>query len=124
MSEDERWESMLERERARDREKAADQKRGIDRPKITMADELAGDQETVKRFVESAYEGEPLFVIRGRDALAIPVLAAYVRQCEEHQLYGQGYRVGMHVSRFRDWQARNAKLTHLPDPPVGFHNER
>lgn len=75
-----------------------------------------GDRETTMRFINSAHEGEPLFVIRGRDALAIPVLRAYLEECKRHELWGQELRADEHLTRFRDWQAQNAKLTHLPDP--------
>lgn len=69
------------------------------------------------RYIMDALPDEPLFVIRGRDALARPVLMAYLHQCHEHGLIAQEYRADKHVERFRDWQTENAKLTHLPDPP-------
>lgn len=75
------------------------------------------DVGSARRFILAAYDGEPLFVIRGRDALAIPVLNAYRDECVRHELWGQNARVADHFARFREWQRRNAKLTHLPDPP-------
>lgn len=75
-----------------------------------------GDRESALRFINSAHKDEPLFVIWGRDALAVPVLRAYMEECKQHELWGQELRVGDHLVRFRDWQRLNAKRTHLPDP--------
>lgn len=71
------------------------------------------------RYIMDALPDEPLFVIRGRDVLALPVLSAYVQECNEHGIYEQAYRAGKHLERFREWQGGNAKLTHLPDPLPG-----
>lgn len=68
------------------------------------------------RYIMEAEEGEPLFVIRGRDALAVPTLQAYVDACDNHKLFGQADRATEHLRRFIEWQGENAKLTHLPDP--------
>lgn len=80
------------------------------------------------RYIMDAAPDEPLFVIRGRDALAVPVLQEYVNQCHKHGLTdlwrdesgrwidGQARRANEHMDRFQKWQRDNAKLTHLPDP--------
>lgn len=74
------------------------------------------DVETALRYIATAESGEPLFVIRGRDALAVPALAHYYGECNRHGLRSQASRVDDHLGRFHRWQAENAKLTHLPDP--------
>jgi hypothetical protein len=68
------------------------------------------------RYITDAEDGEPLFVIRGRDALAVLVLQAYIQECHDHELNGQAMRAREHLNRFIEWQAENAKKTHLPDP--------
>lgn len=75
-----------------------------------------GDAHSAIRYVRNAYQGEPLFVIRGRDALAIPVLGAYEDECSRHGLYDMAAQVSCHAERFRKWQAGWTKLTGLPDP--------
>lgn len=75
-----------------------------------------GDALGALRYIQEAEEGEPIFVIRGRDALAIPVLQAYVDECDNHKLFGQAGRAAEHLRRFIEWQMDNAKKTHLPDP--------
>lgn len=68
------------------------------------------------RYVVTAYKDEPLVVLRGRDALVVPVLTSYIKQCDEHGLEGQSNRMYRHLVRFQEWQRDYAKLTHLPDP--------
>lgn len=75
-----------------------------------------GDAEGALRYVIDAADGEPLFVIRGRDVLAVPVIRQYVKEATEHGAYNQAMRANRHLSRFLDWQSANAKLTHMPDP--------
>lgn len=74
------------------------------------------DMSGALRYIMDAEEGEPVFVIRGRDALAVPVLKAYMDECVAHQLSGQSERAYRHYWRFIEWQKENAKKTHLPDP--------
>lgn len=74
------------------------------------------------RYIVDAFPGEPLFVIRGRDVLAIPVLQAYINECHEHGNTGQAYHAGDHFARFVNWQRENAKLTHMPDPSPSAGN--
>lgn len=75
-----------------------------------------GDAHSAIRYVRNAYRAEPLFVIRGRDALAIPVLAAYEDECARHGLYDMSSQVAKHAERFREWQRGWSELTKLPDP--------
>lgn len=88
-----------------------------------------GDMQGALRYILAAHGGEPLFVIRGRDALAVPVLASYVEECGRHGLIGYCYHPGTgqwvpgqssradtHRARFAAWQRDNTKLTRLPDP--------
>lgn len=68
------------------------------------------------RYIMDAADGEPLFVLRGRDVLTVPVIKAYIDQCREHGARSQAERAWGHMHRFADWQRDNAKLTHMPDP--------
>lgn len=94
----------------------------INAPEHARAETVGhGDDATnALRYVVSAEKDEPLFVIRGRDALAYPILAAYAEQCSEHGLWGMQQQVSDHAARFREWQRDNAKLTNLPDPYPGW----
>lgn len=77
----------------------------------------AEDAQGAIRYILDAHPGEPLFVIRGRDALAVPVLRrGYMEECRTHSLHDQEQRALRHLVRFIQWQAEFAKLTHLPDP--------
>lgn len=74
------------------------------------------DAASAIRYIADAYHGEPLFVIRGRDALAFAVLGAYEAECERHGLYEMASQARAHRLRFRAWQVGNAPITKLPDP--------
>lgn len=79
------------------------------------------DARNAVRYVTAAYPGEPLFVIRGRDALAVPVLDAYAAECVAHGLNahnGMAEQVYNHRARFVDWQQDGP--VKLPDPYRGW----
>lgn len=78
------------------------------------------DAANALRYVGAAFLDEPLFVIRGRDALAVPVLGAYLEECNRHRLYAMARQVDAHAGRFIAWQGAEAKLTRLPDPWPGW----
>lgn len=59
----------------------------------------------------------PVFVIRAKDALAVPVLRTYIQECQEHGLAEQAMAVHAAVDEIRAWQQRNIDLTKLPDHP-------
>ncbi len=75
------------------------------------------DAETALRYVVTALPGEPLFVIRGRDAIATPVLAEYGRRYAEMDAFYQSDRAFADRERFAAWQTHNAKQTRLADAP-------
>lgn len=75
-----------------------------------------GDARSALRYITAAHDAEPLFVIRGRDALAFPALQFYRELCEGHGLGGMARQVAHHAERFQGWQAGYAELTKLPDP--------
>jgi len=70
-------------------------------------------------------EGEPVFVIRGKDALACPAISAYRKRLEEALAAGQvqdtpGTRallaqVEAAYSRFADWQEAHRSQVKDPD---------
>ena len=62
-------------------------------------------------------EGDPMpvFVIKARDALAVPTLRAYVQECQEHGLTEQALQVREAINEIREWQQRNIDQTKLPD---------
>lgn len=74
------------------------------------------DAASAIRYIADAYDGEPLFVIRGRDALAFAVLTAYEGECARHGLHNMAQQVADHRRRFREWQAAHTPFTKLPDP--------
>lgn len=78
------------------------------------------DSANALRYVGAAYADEPLFVIRGRDALAFNALTDYAESCSRHGLYDMAEQVYEHARRFAEWQAKHAKMTRLPDPFPGW----
>ncbi len=59
----------------------------------------------------------PVFVIKGKDALAVPAIEAYRRQCIEHGLDMQAASVERSIDEVKRWQSRNIDATKLPDHP-------
>lgn len=57
----------------------------------------------------------PTFVIKGTDALAIPMLKAYRDFCQQFNLYRQAEEVGKAIAEMAVWQAANIEKTKLPD---------
>lgn len=70
----------------------------------------------------------PTFVIRGTDALAIPVLRKYLAECRDHGLEEQAKEVETAVAEMSAWQRSHPTLTKLPDhkhvPASTQRNER
>lgn len=75
------------------------------------------------RYVTHAYPDEPLFVIRGRDALAVPAIEAYMEECARHGLSAMRSQVLAHRGRFITWQHGHTPLTKLPDVYLGWINQ-
>jgi hypothetical protein len=71
-----------------------------------QGDQLMGQSETSPM---------PVFVIKARDALAIPTLCAYQRECVDHGLVEQADEVAKAITEVRNWQRANIDLTKLPD---------
>lgn len=57
----------------------------------------------------------PVFTIKAKDALAIPTLCAYRRECLDHGLAHQADETSKAITEMRAWQRRNIALTKLPD---------
>jgi hypothetical protein len=57
----------------------------------------------------------PVFVIKGKDRLAIDAIVAYGELCLTAGLYDQAYQVGEAVKEIRDWQDRNPDKVKTPD---------
>lgn len=74
------------------------------------------------RYVVNAAVDEPLFVIRGRNAIAVPVIAEYVKQSMAHGALDMADQSSEHLDRFVKWQTEHAKETHIADPYPGWIN--
>lgn len=64
----------------------------------------------------------PVFVIKGKDALAVPTLKAYFDECVDHGLMSQAAEVERAIDEVSRWQRSNIDKTKLPDHrhvPVG-----
>jgi hypothetical protein len=59
----------------------------------------------------------PVFVLKGKDALAPFVIADYRRECERHGLTEQATQVLLALREMNAWQARHPELVKLPDHP-------
>lgn len=57
----------------------------------------------------------PVFTIKAKDALAVPVLRAYHKECLDHGLDRQAAQVGKAIAEIIVWQRRNSDVTKLPD---------
>lgn len=58
--------------------------------------------------LEEIPEGEPLFLFRARDKLAVEALRAYLRLCVDADCSGYQLRaVAEHVARFNVWSEQN-----------------
>lgn len=59
----------------------------------------------------------PVFVIKGKDKLALAAIRAYRALCEEHGLTEQAQEVGKAHREMRGWQRRNAASMQIPNHP-------
>ena len=59
----------------------------------------------------------PVFVIKGKDRLALEAIRAYRALCEAHGLTDQAREVGKAHREMREWQRRNPAAMQLPDHP-------
>ena len=57
----------------------------------------------------------PVFVIKGKDALAVAAINAYQRLCERRELHWQADEVGKAAREIELWQERHPDLVKLPD---------
>lgn len=57
----------------------------------------------------------PVFVIKAKDALAVPTLRAYERECLDHGLVEQAHEVWRATEEISQWQRANIDATKLPD---------
>jgi hypothetical protein len=65
----------------------------------------------------SASDPMPVFVLKGKDALAPGTIAYYRRECDRHDLGAQATEVGAAFDEMAAWQQRNWTLVKLPDHP-------
>jgi hypothetical protein len=81
-----------------------------------MKDELYADEPV---WVETAPDPDPMpvFVIKGKDKLALEAIRAYRRLCEHYGLRTQAREVGKAHREMREWQQRNRAAMQLPDHP-------
>lgn len=79
-----------------------------------------GDALNALRYIMDAYEGEPLFVIRGRDRLAIPAIENYGRLTARLEGPAMTNQVIHHCSRFRTFERMNGERMKWPDPFPGW----
>lgn len=57
----------------------------------------------------------PVFVLKGKDALAPGIVDAYRRECRRHGLFAQAAEVELAFAEMADWQSRHPELVKLPD---------
>lgn len=57
----------------------------------------------------------PVFVIKGKDELAVSAVTAYRTICYQRGLIDQGNEVDLAVREIAGWQGRNIGLVKLPD---------
>lgn len=78
-----------------------------------------GDQArmmTALRYIAEAYSGEPLFVVRGRDMLAVPTATAYAGFASVVELQGPVLdAVFSDIQAIQLWQTANPTLLKYPD---------
>jgi hypothetical protein len=64
----------------------------------------------------------PVFVLKGKDALALATIAAYRQECFDSRLFEQAQQVNLAYREMASWQNRHRDLIKLPDHkhvPVG-----
>lgn len=61
-------------------------------------------------------ENEPVFLIRGTDALAVETIYSYAKYCQAAGC-GQEHieQIEIHLEKIRKWQQQNNHLVKLPD---------
>lgn len=59
----------------------------------------------------------PVFVIKGKDRLALDTIRAYQALCTDHGLTEQAREVGKAYREVLDWQRWNPGALQLPDHP-------
>ena len=72
------------------------------------------EERVVKTCAES---GEPCFVIRAQDILAIPAISEYLNFSERWGIADNEWMVRLmdKLTEFRIWQSANRDLLHFPD---------
>ena len=76
------------------------------------------DATNALRYIISAYRDEPLFVIRGRDHLAVPTIRNYAELvCG---IPDMDLQVMEHLQRFVGFRVGNPELMKYPDPFPGW----
>lgn len=80
-----------------------------------------GDALNALRYIMDAYEGEPLFVIRGRDRLAIPAIENYGHLTARPEIGpGMTEQVFRHRRRFFTFEHGNGERMKWPEPFPGW----
>lgn len=64
---------------------------------------------------EGAAQQQPVFVLKSTDALSLPTIEAYRRECVRRRLDDQARQVTAAFLEMAAWQARNPELIKLPD---------
>lgn len=57
---------------------------------------------------------EPLFTLRAQDALAVPAIKKYIKECWEHGLSEQAGIASKSLDRVVAWQAENDEHVKMP----------
>lgn len=72
---------------------------------------------TALRYIATAYLGEPLFVVRGRDLLAVPAAAAYLNLAYVRSDVAMNVMTAVEsdIAAIKRWQGANPTLLKLPD---------
>lgn len=63
---------------------------------------------------EAVLDGEPVFIIRAQDALAMDVVSTYLKLASERNAKNTG-RVSYQLTRIHDWQEAHPKRIKVPD---------
>lgn len=95
----------------------------INRPASAHTAGHVDDASNALRYIVHAYPDEPLFVIRGRDRLALHTLETYALLCHTITTVPDGMyeQVMKHRARFVEYAKANPGHMKWPDPYPGWN---
>ena len=73
------------------------------------------DQDADSVLVTGILRGEPVFVIRARDAQAVPILRAYEARVQPLFAPERASRLAEDIASFERWQTQHAGIVRDPD---------